>query len=293
MNFTNIVEDFKKYILLERRLSQNTLEAYVRDIEGYLKYLESRKIKFDEATYNDVLGYLIKLKETHSPRSVARAASSIKAFYKFLVLTEKTKNDPTLLIESPKIPASLPRFLSYQEIAKILEGCTGNDPLTIRDRALLEFAYATGGRVSEIIGLKMNQIDWQEKFVLFFGKGKKERWVPFGDVAAGWLKKYIEQARPKLIRQPTDFVFLTRLGAPLSRMDYWRILKKWADKAGIKKIHPHVLRHSFATHLLQRGADLRTVQELLGHASITTTQIYTHLTRENLKEVHRMFHPRG
>ena len=285
------VDDFISYILIEKGLSKNTALAYRTDLNTYLKFLEDKKINYETITHLEITDFLWHLKTSNfKPRSIYRMIESIRQFYKFLIAENFIKTDPTANLTAPKLDLILPDMLTNEEVTKLLNSVSESDNLSIRNRAMLELLYATGLRVSELINLKFSNIDIEECYVKIFGKGNKERLVPFGQKAQLYLKRYLR------VRNNTksEFVFLTRLNKPISRIEFWRQLKQIAIKAGISKnITPHTLRHSFATHLLTGGADIRFVQEMLGHSSISTTQIYTHVSQERLKEQHKKFHPRG
>lgn len=285
------VDEFINYILIEKGLSKNTAIAYRTDLNTYLKFLEEKKINYETITHLEITDFLWYLKTSDfKPRSIYRMIESIRQFYKFLIAENFIKTDPTIYLTAPKVPIILPDMLTNEEVTKLLNSVSENDNLSIRNRAMLELLYATGLRVSELISLKFSNINIEECFVKIFGKGNKERLIPFGQKAQLYLKRYLR------IRKNTksEFIFLTRLNKPISRIEFWRQLKQIAIKAGImKNITPHTLRHSFATHLLTGGADIRFVQEMLGHSSISTTQIYTHISQERLKEQHKKFHPRG
>ncbi len=285
------VDDFINYILIEKGLSKNTALAYRTDLNTYLKFLEDKKINYETISHLEITDFLWHLKTSNfKPRSIYRMIESIRQFYKFLIAENYIKTDPTVYLTAPKVPIILPDMLTNEEVTKLLNSVSGNDNLSIRNRAMLELLYATGLRVSELISLKFSNIDIEECFVKIFGKGNKERLVPFGQKAQLYLKRYLRVRK----NTKSEFVFLTRLNKPISRIEFWRQLKQIAIKAGImKNITPHTLRHSFATHLLTGGADIRFVQEMLGHSSISTTQIYTHISQERLKEQHKKFHPRG
>jgi integrase/recombinase XerD len=288
---------FMNYLVVEKGLSTNTLEAYARDLRRYLDYLNNvGVVGEDEISQTQVLGFLGDLKETGlSPRSRARALSSIRGFHRFLMAEKYVGKDPTLLLESPRIIRALPRLLSQQEVESLLAAPTGTEPLALRDRAMLEVLYATGLRVSELVGLKLADINRDIGCLSTLGKGSKQRLVPLGEVALSAMEEYLADGRAFLKPGPgCQNLFLNRRGSGLSRQGFWKILRRIALKSGIGcTIYPHMLRHSFATHLLENGADLRAVQVMLGHADISTTQIYTHVIRERLKQVHRQFHPRG
>ena len=285
------VDNFISYILIEKGLSKNTALAYRTDLNTYLKFLEEKKINYETITHLEITDFLWHLQQSGSkPTSVYRMIESIRQFYKFLVAENFIKTDPTINLTGNKLPEALPDILTNEEVTKLLNSVSESDNLSIRNRAMLELLYATGLRVSELISLKFSNIDIEECYVKIFGKGNKERLVPFGQKAQLYLKRYLR------IRKNTksEFIFLTRLNKPISRIEFWRQLKQIALKAGImKNITPHTLRHSFATHLLTGGADIRFVQEMLGHSSISTTQIYTHVSQQRLKEQHKKFHPRG
>lgn len=286
------VDDFINYILIEKGLSKNTALAYRTDLNTYLKFLEEKKINYETITHLEITDFLWHLQQqlNFKPTSVYRMIESIRQFYKFLIAENFIKIDPTINLAAPKLPEMLPEMLTNEEVTKLLNSVSGSDNLSIRNRAMLELLYATGLRVSELISLKFANVDIEECFVKIFGKGNKERLVPFGQKAQLYLKRYLRVRK----NTKSEFIFLTRLNKPISRIEFWRQLKQIAIKAGImKNITPHTLRHSFATHLLTGGADIRFVQEMLGHSSISTTQIYTHISQERLKEQHKKFHPRG
>ena len=286
------VDDFINYILIEKGLSKNTALAYRTDLNTYLNFLETKKINYETITHLEITDFLWHLQQqlNFKPTSVYRMIESIRQFYKFLIAENFIKIDPTINLAAPKLPEMLPEMLSNEEVTKLLNSVSGSDNLSIRNRAMLELLYATGLRVSELISLKFSNVDIEECFVKIFGKGNKERLVPFGQKAQLYLKRYLRVRK----NTKSEYIFLTRLNKPISRIEFWRQLKQIAIKAGImKNITPHTLRHSFATHLLTGGADIRFVQEMLGHSSISTTQIYTHISQERLKEQHKKFHPRG
>jgi len=286
-----ILEDFISYILIEKGLAKNTSLAYRTDLQTYLKYLEEKKISYETVQHFEITDFLWHLKTLNlKPRSIYRMVESIRQFYKFLISENRIKADPTIYLSAPKIPVILPDMLSNQEVDLLLNSVSDNDKLSVRNRAMLELLYATGLRVSELINLKVQDINIDECFVRIIGKGNKERLIPFGHKAQMYMQRYLRIRKNK----DSDFIFLTKLQKPMSRIEFWRQLKNIASKAGIvKNITPHTLRHSFATHLLTAGADIRFVQEMLGHSSISTTQIYTHVTQERLKEQHKKYHPRG
>jgi integrase/recombinase XerD len=238
--------------------------------------------------------YMGTLKQTLSARSCARNLSSLKMFFRFLVSDGKIKNSPVRLLEAAKLSQRLPGILSRQEVESLLSQPNGSNPLGQRDKALMEILYATGLRVSELVNLKLSNVNLEAGYVRMMGKGSKERIVPMGSKALEVLKAYLSEGRPRLLKgRSSSYLFLNLRGNPLTRQGFWKVIKKYGRSAGIKKeITPHKLRHSFATHLLEGGADLRSVQIMLGHVDISTTQIYTHITRERLKQVHERYHPR-
>ena len=287
---------FLDYLKIEKGLSSNTVNAYRADLEKYFIFLKKKgKKSLEEVTKEDIVDFLFSLRETHAISSIVRFFSSIRSFYRFLFREKILKTDPTQLIEYPKLEKKIPEVLDFWEVEKLLKTPSLRTPQGIRDRAILEVMYATGLRVSELARLKLKDVNMEIGFLRCQGKGSKERIIPLGRIAKKFLEKYIFDARPKLLKgKESEFLFLAQGGNPLSRQSIWKMIKKMVKKAKIKKeVSPHTLRHSFATHLLERGADLRSVQEMLGHASITTTQIYTHINRLRLKEIHRQFHPRA
>jgi integrase/recombinase XerD len=291
-----------RFIQLEKSLAGNSIEAYEHDINRYIRFLEASGLQdFTQAEEEHISRFIRNLREAElSPKSIARNISAIKGMHKFLVGEKRTPFDPTQNIELPKKGKHLPDVLSVEEVNRVLEAA---DPaaetagkLVWRDRAILETLYATGMRVSELTGLTCSNILEEQQLVRVFGKGSKERLVPIGEFALKWIHEYKQRLRPELLRhkKPTDAVFLNFRGGAISRVSVWQIVTDYTRRAGIKKeIHPHTFRHSFATHLLEGGADLRSVQEMLGHADIATTQIYTHIDREHLKQQHKQFHPRA
>lgn len=294
------------FLRLERGLSANTLGAYRRDLIQFARGVDSKSPA--AVTRRDILEHLMRLRDKGlNPSSVARKLVAIKVFFRFLLAQGLVAADPAVVIESPRLMKGLPEVLDVEEVASLLNsapgparpdrtGSGGRDGIHgLRDRALLELLYACGLRVSEASGLKATDLNLEAGFLRCLGKGGKERVVPVGRQARQWIRRYLEEARPAFKPKPgVRELFLSRLGRPLSRVSIWVILKQYALRAGLRKpVTPHTLRHSFATHLLQAGADLRVVQELLGHASIATTQIYTHVDRARLKAIHAKFHPRG
>ncbi len=258
--------------------------------------LERKKSLLDVAS-SDILEYFLYKKEQGShPRSTARVLSCLRTFYRYYVREKQCEIDPTLNIASPRLGRSLPKELSETDVLALLKAPNVEDPSGLRDKALLEILYACGLRVSELVGLKLDQVNLQQGVVRVFGKGNRERMIPFGEEALDWIQKYFIKARPLLLKNATsdDAVFLSNRGVAMTRQTFWHRIKHYAKKVGIEKpISPHTLRHAFATHLVNHGADLRIVQVLLGHASISTTQIYTHVANHRLKALHAKHHPRG
>ncbi len=292
-----IFQDFIYHLQGERQLSPNTVQSYRKDIKRYLEHFKSMGIKDPNLIQTDmVITYLDQLSGIPlAPTSLARNLSSMRMFHRFMMNEGYVSKDVTENIDSPKLPKRLPKILDIEDIEAIFTEINTDTDAGIRDRAMLELLYGSGLRISELLTLRLPAVMLNEGWIRVFGKGSKERIVPFGDEAGVWLKKYIKHVRPMLAGsiKAEDYIFLNRSGAPLSRMGVWKIIQKYAQLALIDKpVSPHVFRHSFATHLLEGGADLRAVQEMLGHSDISTTQIYTHLDRNYLKEVHKTFHPR-
>ena len=296
MNSLPYQSAFLSYCRLERTLSRNTVESYGFDLERLRGFLHQKGIGAIGDVTSDILSeYVRALYDLgFAPASIRRTVSALRGYFSYLVSDGAIASDPTELLESPKAARYLPGVLTIEEMVSLLDAVDVRKRLGMRDRALLETLYATGMRVSELANLAFEQMLFEEGLVRIIGKGSKERLVPIGEAALEWIKKYLETERPFLSRPSTDSsVFLNGRGTRLSRMGIWKIIRRCAKKAGLQKeISPHTFRHSFATHLLEGGADLRAVQEMLGHADIVTTEIYTHVDREYLKEVHRSFHPR-
>ena len=290
------LEAFLDQLRTARRLSPNTVDAYARDLADYGSFATRHRVSsWGEATVTLADAYFASLMQRGlSSRTVARRRSALRGFHAFLEQAGLREGDPLRGLPPPRSERRLPHALPADDIARLLAQPAGQGPLALRDRAMLELAYASGLRASELCGLPRTGLDLGDRAVVVSGKGRKQRTVPFGRTAAAALREYLERGRPLLIRAKRhDAVFVNARGGPLSRMGYWKILRGHARAAGIgARVHPHALRHSFATHLLEGGADLRVVQELLGHASVSTTAIYTHLDRGYLREVHRTFHPR-
>ncbi|KUP06266.1 recombinase XerD [Bacillus coahuilensis p1.1.43] len=293
------VKDFLHFLQIERGLSSNTLVSYERDLKSYCNHLKNTEQIEDlnHVVRGNIIEFLAFLKDQgKSSKTIARHIASIRSFHQFLLREKITDHDPTVHIDTPKAERSLPKVLSLDEVETLLDSPNLQKPSGIRDKAMLEILYATGIRVSELIELNLEDVHLTMGFVRCIGKGNKERIIPLGNHAIMILKEYLEKARPKLrsSKYRTDALFLNHHGNRLTRQGFWKILKGLATKANIQKeLTPHTLRHSFATHLLENGADLRAVQEMLGHADISTTQIYTHVTKTRLKEVYSKFHPRA
>ena len=291
------LDHYLNYLAVERGLANNTLDAYGRDLARYLDYLESQKIvALENISAAVVLRFLSHLKNAGlSPRSRARALAALRTFHKFLVREKITKDNPTDQVVSPKSLTALPHTLAPLDVESLLSSPKGESALAWRDRAMLEIIYATGLRVSELVSLKLSDLQMDVGYLTAFGKRSKQRIVPLGETAIAVLQEYLQNGRPGLEKQKgSHFLFLNRSGEGLTRQGFWKIIKRRALEAGISQsITPHTMRHSFATHLLENGADLRSVQAMLGHADISTTQIYTHVTRERLRKMHAEHHPRG
>ncbi|MCK4842668.1 MAG: site-specific tyrosine recombinase XerD [Methylococcales bacterium] len=288
------IDLFLDALWVESGLSQNTLAAYGSDLNIFAKWLKRKAVV--EVKETDITSFLAsRYKQGVGSRSSARILSSLRRFYGYLQREGSIKVDPTLLIELPHIGRVLPESLSETDVDSLLDAPEITDPLGFRDKVMLELLYATGLRVSELIGLKFEQVNFRQGFVRVMGKGSKERLVPVGEQAMSWLEQYMTGARVDILAErQCDYLFVTKRGSDMTRQAFWHIIKRYAKKAEIsKKISPHTLRHAFATHLLNHGADLRVVQLLLGHSDLSTTQIYTHIAQERLKLLHKEYHPRG
>jgi integrase/recombinase XerD len=291
------LDQFLHYLVVEKGLSQNTIEAYSHGLARFLDHLKSKKVQdVRDVGKFDIQGFLLALRKRNlNTKSVVRDLAAIRSFFRFLIQEGVLETNPVEDLESPKVAKTLPEILSLKEIEQILEQPNLQTPLGVRDRAMLEMLYATGMRVSELTHLPTHQVNLEGGYVLLYGKGSKERIVPIGSEAMKWVILYLQEARRTLSKgKESAFLFINRSGGGMSRQRFWKNLKNYAKKAGLhKRITPHLLRHSFASHLLERGADLRSVQMMLGHVDISTTQIYTHVTGEKLKKVHKQYHPRG
>lgn len=291
------LDDFLIHLRIEKGLSENTIAAYATDIKNFFTFLDKLGIEdLAKVRREHITEFLWREREKNRQSStMARRLVAIKVFFRYLFSEGHLKKDLTVNIDTPPAWRKLPDALSIDEVFKLIEMANPNDASGLRNRAILELLYATGMRISELVNLKISDLDLNIGFVRCFGKGAKERIIPIGDKAIKALSRYLKQARPVFAKgkKANNFLFLNKSGKRLSRQSCWKIVRFYAKLAGIRKLpSPHTLRHSFATHLLERGADLRVVQELLGHASISTTQVYTHIDKERLKRIHRKYHPR-
>ncbi len=295
---TEWIRQFLDCLSIEKGLSRNTLLAYGRDLRRYADYLEKKKkiTSLGKVGRREITDFLLHEKDRDlEPTSIARALVAVRMFHRFLADEGRLPQDVTDALESPKLWKKLPNYLSASEVERLLAAPNPRRTQGLRDQAVLELMYATGMRASEATTLRLSSLDFEDGIVRILGKGSKERIVPMGRKARESVRRYLERGRPEWVKRAngTEALFLTRLGRPMSRQSVWAILKVCAKKSGLgKKVYPHILRHSFATHLLEGGADLRVVQELLGHADIVTTQIYTHVDKARLKGIHQKFHPR-
>jgi len=291
-----LIDSFLDYLSVERALAKNTIIAYRQDLNMYLDFMLKRGMEaLSKVTKNDIIEFMLFEKDNGvSPTSISRRLAAIRMFHRFLSRERVLKNDPTILIDSPKLWKKVPDTLSLNEVEALISQPDLRDHQGARDKAILETLYATGMRVSESADLKTNNVNLNIGFLRCIGKGNKERIIPLGKKAIQSINRYLEFSRPYFLKKKTsEYLFISRSGARLSRQSVWKLIKRYAKEAKIKKpIKVHTLRHSFATHLLERGADLRSVQEMLGHSNISTTQIYTHIDKERLKSVHKLFHPR-
>ena len=290
---SELINEFLRYLLIDKGYSNNTIESYKRDLEKFLEF--NKDIDINNISNDDLKKYIKHLNtEGLNEKSIARNISSLKSFYKFLLQSKITKENPSDALFLPKIKKSLPNTLTEDEVLKLLD-IDLSDNFSYRNKAMLELMYATGLRVSELINLRLQDIDFSQDIIRTFGKGSKERIIPIGDYAKDYLKKYVYEYRGSMLkRESSEYLFLNNHGKKMTRQGFFKIIKKIAKEKGIsKELSPHTLRHSFASHLLKYGADLRTIQELLGHSDISTTQIYTHITNEELKKNYQDFHPHG
>jgi len=297
MEVSAAISSFLTHIRVEKGLSANTVSAYRRDLMKFSDFVQKRKLSLEAVRSDDLMDFLAGLyRQRLESKSVARHLVSLRNFFRFAQTQELITADPSVNLESPKIRRSLPGYLRLEEVERLLAQPDGKTPFGMRDRAMLEVLYSAGLRVSELIGLRVSDLDTKVGCVRCIGKGDKERIVPIGKKALGMVERYLREARPKLLGKATGSptLFVNRRGGALSRVGVWKILSSYGRRAGLRvALTPHMLRHSFATHLLERGADLRSVQLMLGHADISTTQIYTHVVEERLKQIYKAHHPRA
>ena len=298
MSNVELLDEFCDNLWLEDGLSRNTLDSYRRDLKKFADWLEQQRgASILQTTHGDIQGYLAFLVVTQKarPSSTGRNISSLKRLFRYLLRQSRISTDPTLQIDTPKLPRNLPKSLTEQDVEQLIDAPDIQTPLGLRDRTMFEVLYATGLRVSELVTLRITQVSMDMGVVRVMGKGSKERLVPLGEEALNWLRRYLAEGRAVLLSgKMSDALFVTARGEGMTRQMFWYLIKKHARQGGLNKpISPHTLRHAFATHLLNHGADLRVVQLLLGHADISTTQIYTHVARERLKQLHAKHHPRG
>jgi integrase/recombinase XerD len=297
-----VIDAYLDHLRVERRLADHTLESYGRDLRGLAEYAAGLERPVERLDRHDLEAYVQKeMARGQSPRSVARYVAAIRGLYRYLTIDRRLEHNPADDLQPPRAWPSLPTCLSLEEVDALIAQPDTSTPLGLRDRALIELLYATGMRVSELVGIRLSELHLDAHYVTCVGKGNKERLIPIGDVAGEWVQRYLREARPRLTittaakgSRGASRVFVNARGGPLTRVGFWKVLKTHAGAAGLRgHTSPHVLRHSFATHLLERGADLRAIQVMLGHADLSTTQIYTHVDREYLRSVHKQFHPRG
>lgn len=290
----NLIDRFIHYLRVERGLADNTIQAYSRDLSRLAEFLLGRGLAVSDASRDDLSAHVIELGGRLSPRSVSRNISSLKMFYRFLAGEGLIPRNPARLLDTPRLARRLPGVLSRSDVETLLAQPDPSAPVGQRDLAMLEILYATGLRVSELVRLRVQGLNQEGGFVRTFGKGAKERLVPVGNKALTAVRTYVAGGRPRLLKgRQSDFLFVSARGGPLTRQGFWKLIKQYGRRAGIATpLTPHTLRHSFASHLLEGGADLRSVQVMLGHADISTTQIYTHVTRDKLRKVHEECHPR-
>jgi integrase/recombinase XerD len=291
-----LIRSFLTYIRIEKGLAENTLLAYRRDLVKFADFVAKNHLEAERIVRSNLVDYLSSLYQRRlDSRSVGRHLASLRQFFRFLCSEGIIREDPALNIESPRFRHSLPSFLSLEEVERLLAQPDAKTVVGLRDKAMIELMYSTGLRVSELCGLRVSDLEMQVGCLRCLGKGNKERLVPVGRSALALVQEYLRDSRPKLLGDKTSAsLFLSRIGTPINRIAFWRMLSDYGRKAGLRmRLKPHMLRHSFATHLLDRGADLRSVQMMLGHADITTTQIYTHVVQERLKQVYKAHHPRA
>ena len=292
--FNNKALEFKTYLLIDKKYSNETIDSYMNDLYKYYKYIKQKNLNINDIKRKDIMGYTKYLKQNQlSTNSINHNISVLRTFYKFLVISNRFVTDPIEYLEVPRLRKTLPKVLSYDEVKSLLDIDLLNK-YSYRNKAMLELMYATGLRVSELVNLKLNDIDLEMDLLRTIGKGSKERIIPIGDYAIYCVKIYISEYRNQLLKENTDYVFLNNHGKKLSRQSFYKLVKELAIKKNIKtEFSPHTLRHSFATHLLDRGADIVSIKEMLGHSSLSTTQIYTHISNQKLKDEYSKFHPHG
>ncbi len=290
----HLADQFMNYLTVERGLSNNTVVSYSRDLVRFLRFLEERGLSPLNVSQDRIVEYMGFLGRQMAPRSAARHGSALRMFFRFLVSEGHRESSPARMLETRKVPMRLPSILSTDEVDRLLASPPLDTPRGRRDRAMLEVLYATGLRVSELVNLKVIHLNLEAGYLRTLGKGSKERLVPLGEKALDAIKEYLEQGRSAFTRKRNSlFLFLTTRGRPMTRQGFWKLLKRYGSASGIRKnLTPHTLRHSFASHLLESGADLRAVQVMLGHEDISSTQIYTHISRRRLREIHERYHPR-
>jgi len=294
MDNQKLIESFLTAIRVEKGLSNNTIQSYRNDLNIVCEFLGGKKKNLLTAERNDLVDLLTRLKdEGQSDASIARLMSSVRGFFKFALTEKLMKKDPTAYMSTRKAWQTLPRFLTQEEVDKLLEQPDLNDDIGVRDRAMLELLYATGLRVSELVGLKIADVELEAGLLSCFGKGSKQRRIPIGRSSIHFLKNYFTVRRRTLRGNRSDLLFVEENGNPISRQKFWKIITRYGESAGLGHVTPHMLRHSFATALIENGADLRSVQMMLGHSNINTTQVYTHVTNERLKSAYKRFHPRS
>ena len=297
MKEVQAIKRFKRFLLVEKGLSENSIYSYTYDLKKFTDFLDTEKIGIMNASKDDIQRFLKfeKNDKHNSARTLARSLAAIRQFYNFISDNENLDNNPTSKIESPHVERTLPDFMTIKETERFFKSISENDSYELRDKTIFELLYSCGLRITEAIELKNGAVDFVNGVVKVLGKGDKERIVPVGEEALRLLKKYIEESRQTILgSRDSDYLFISKKGSMINRKSVWRLLKNYVQKSNIKKnITPHTLRHSFATHLLENGADLRSVQELLGHIDISTTQVYTHLAKSKLQKIHKQYHPKG
>ncbi len=290
----DILKKFLDFLAVEKGLARNTMQSYERDLRKYLLFMKNKKP--DEITQDDIVSFITGLMSSGiSTPSTARSLAAVRGLHKYLIIDGLAKTDPTINLETPRGWKRLPKTLSAADVDGLLNQPDTTSPIGLRDKAMLELLYATGLRVSELVGLRLQDINLERGFLIVMGKGSKERAVPMGEVAVAWVRLYLESGRASLLNgNDSEFLFISSKRRGITRQMFWERMKRYALMAGVgTSISPHTLRHSFATHLLDNGADLRAVQAMLGHSDISTTQIYTHVSRERLRKIHERYHPRG